>query len=258
MHYAFNVTTMPVKTFTLRERPDLEEDFAQLADEGWPRFLRQKDQLGVGAFWPSLFTTFAEFQLVVVDALGPVVAMGHTVPIAWDSAPETLPESLAEILRRAADDRARERPATVLSALAAIVSPRHRGKGLSTLVLREMLALAARHRFHSLVGPVRPTLKASYPLTPIERYIGWTTPDGAPFDPWMRTHWRLGAEIVRVAPRTLVITGTVAQWESWTDMRFPDSGPYVVPGALQPVRIDREADEGCYEDPNVWMRHRVT
>jgi len=41
-------------------------------------------------------------------------------------------------------------------------------------------------------------------------------------------------------------------------MRFPDSGPYVVPGALQPVRIDREADEGRYEDPNVWMRHRVT
>jgi hypothetical protein len=41
-------------------------------------------------------------------------------------------------------------------------------------------------------------------------------------------------------------------------MRFPESGPYVVPGALQPVRIDREQDEGHYEDPNVWMRHPVT
>ena len=38
-------------------------------------------------------------------------------------------------------------------------------------------------------------------------------------------------------------------------MAFPDSGPYVVPGALQPVRIDREHDVGRYEDPNIWMKH---
>jgi hypothetical protein len=40
-------------------------------------------------------------------------------------------------------------------------------------------------------------------------------------------------------------------------MRFPESGNYVVPGALQPVEIDRERDEGVYEDPNVWMNHRL-
>jgi hypothetical protein len=40
-------------------------------------------------------------------------------------------------------------------------------------------------------------------------------------------------------------------------MSFPESGPYVVPSALQPVQIDRERDEGRYEDPNVWMRHPV-
>jgi hypothetical protein len=39
---------------------------------------------------------------------------------------------------------------------------------------------------------------------------------------------------------------------------LPESGPFVVPGALQPVRIDRERDEGRYEDPNVWMRHPVS
>jgi hypothetical protein len=73
----------------------------------------------------------------------------------------------------------------------------------------------------------------------------------------MRVHWRLGAEVVRVAPCTLLITGTVAEWEEWTEMALPDSGPYVIEGALQPVTIDREHDEGRYEDPNVWMVHRV-
>lgn len=72
---------------------------------------------------------------------------------------------------------------------------------------------------------------------------------------WLRTHWRLGAAIVRVIPRAMVIAGTVAEWEDWTAMRFPDSGDHLVPGALQPVRIDRERDEGRYEDPNVWMKH---
>jgi hypothetical protein len=89
----------------------------------------------------------------------------------------------------------------------------------------------------------------------MERYIGWRRPDGALLDPWLRVHERLGAEIVRIAPRTLVILSSVADWEDWTEMAFPESGAYVVPGALQPVLIDREKDEGRYEDPNVWMRH---
>ena len=38
---------------------------------------------------------------------------------------------------------------------------------------------------------------------------------------------------------------------------FPESGEYVIPGALQPVLIDRNRDAGRYEDPNVWMRHPV-
>jgi hypothetical protein len=61
-----------------------------------------------------------------------------------------------------------------------------------------------------------------------------------------------------VAPRTAIATGTVAQWEEWTGMSFPETGEYIVPGALQPVHIDREKDLGRYEDPGVWMRHRIT
>ena len=40
-------------------------------------------------------------------------------------------------------------------------------------------------------------------------------------------------------------------------MRFPESGAYIVPGALQPVLMDLERDLGIYEEPNVWMRHPV-
>ena len=53
------------------------------------------------------------------------------------------------------------------------------------------------------------------------------------------------------------ITGTLAEWEAWTGMVFLDSGPYVVPGALVPVEIDRVIDQGVYIEPNVWMVHHI-
>ena len=53
------------------------------------------------------------------------------------------------------------------------------------------------------------------------------------------------------------ISGSVAEWEDWTKLVFPESGTYVVPGALVPVEIDRERDEGVYVEPNVWMHHKV-
>jgi hypothetical protein len=120
-----------------------------------------------------------------------------------------------------------------------------------------MLDLARAHRLPALLAPVRPAAKAAYPLAPMERYVRWETDDGLPLDPWLRVHARLGADILAVAPRTLVIEGPVADWERWTSLRFPDSGPYVVPGALQPVVVDRERDLVRYEDPNVWMRHAI-
>jgi hypothetical protein len=51
------------------------------------------------------------------------------------------------------------------------------------------------------------------------------------------------------------VAGTVAEWEEWTEIALPESGAYVVPGALVPVEIDRERDEGVYVEPNVWMVH---
>jgi len=245
-----------IKTFSLAEQPDREQDFDELADAGWPRFMRQRDALGLGTYWPELFSAWPDYQLVVMEGLQ-TLAVGHTVPISWNGTADDLPDSMAAILARAADDTKKGRPPKALSALAVLVAPAHRGKGVSAILLRAMQALASSTRLDALVAPVRPTMKDRYPLAPMERYVRWTREDGGPVDPWMRAHWRLGGDTIRVMPRAMVIVGTVAEWEDWTAMRFPDSGDYVVPGALQPVRIDRDRDEGRYEDPNVWMKHVV-
>jgi hypothetical protein len=88
-------------------------------------------------------------------------------------------------------------------------------------------------------------------LTPIDRYARWTRTDGEPFDAWVRLHVRLGGRIVGGVERSMTMRGTVAEWESWTGMPFPDTGRYIVPLAIAPVDIDRESDTGVYHDPNV-------
>jgi len=64
--------------------------------------------------------------------------------------------------------------------------------------------------------------------------------------------------MAKVCPRSMRITGTIAEWEQWAGMAFPESGAYVVPGALVPVEIDRAADLGVYVEPNVWVVHNLS
>ena len=124
-------------------------------------------------------------------------------------------------------------------------------------MLEGMRAAVSARGHADLVAPVRPSEKHRYPLVPIERYVCWRRDDGRLLDAWLRTHEQAGAELVGVAGHSMRISGTVGDWERWTGLRFPDSGAYVVPGALVPVEIDRERDEGLYVEPNVWMHHRV-
>jgi hypothetical protein len=132
-----------------------------------------------------------------------------------------------------------------------------RGAGLSGTMVGAMRAGAKAAGYRAVIACVRPTEKDRYPLIPIERYALWKRADGLPFDSWMRLHARLGARIVRASPEAMMVRGSVADWESWTGMAFPESGSYVVPRATQPVVIDRERDEGIYYDQNVWMVHNI-
>jgi hypothetical protein len=245
---------MTFETTTLERRPELADQVNRLAGEAWPAFMLHADT----PYWDSLFDTFARFQILFCDPADTLIALGHTIPFVWDGTLEDLPPKIDEVMERAIDTHGERRAPTALSALAALVSPEHQGRGLSLEILRSMRSLAAEHGMHSLVAPVRPTLKSLYPLTSIERYARWQRSDGAPFDPWLRVHWKLGAEYLNATPEATIITGTVAEWEEWTGMYFPESGEYVVSGALQPILIDREQNVGTYSDPNVWMRHSIT
>lgn len=242
-----------VVTTTLDADPNLLDPVESLGSKAWPSILYHSDVES----WRLLFTTFTRFQIVLTDRSGDVVAAGHTVPVVWDGTTEDLPKSIEDILQRAINGHRNAVAPTTLVALAAIVDPKHQRKGLSSVLVRAMVDLARENRLDSVIAPVRPTLKSQYPLIPIDRYAELKQVDDLPFDPWMRVHAKLGAVQLAIAPKTLVVTGTVREWEKWTGRRFPKSGSYLVKGALAPVIIDKDKNKGTYEEPNIWMLHSV-
>jgi GNAT superfamily N-acetyltransferase len=216
------------------------EAFSQLR-RAWPEIVFH--DVVSNEYWSRLYDERPDFQFALVED-GRVVAEGNSLPV------NGLPRGWRDAFPSGFGDKEPDR----LCALAILIDPDRQGGGLSHVMLEHMRGLAAE-RGWDLVAPVRPTLKHRYPLTPIERYVEWRREDGLLFDPWLRAHERLGAELVGVAPDSLIAEGTVAELEEWCGLAFPESGSYVVEGALVPVEIDREANRGRYSEPNVWMRH---
>jgi hypothetical protein len=235
-----------LEAFTAAERPDLWAQAREggLFDGVWPEYNNHGNH--TGRYFGSLFPRHADLQILFTDRRsGRLVARGRTIPFHWDGALETLPAGIDAVGLQAVD--APDRP-TALSALAAEVVADYQRSGLSGFVLAGMAAVARRHRLAPLVAPVRS-------LIPIERYASWRRQDGLPFDPWLRVHARLGARILRSEPRSLEITAPTADWETWTQMAFPDDGEYVFPAGLAPLSVHGQT--GSYWEPNVWMRHDV-
>ena len=242
---------MSLRFHTAAERSELREQLSELVD-AWPAFMLE-DPVAATCF-PLLYERFPTLQHFLVETdTDELVAEVNSVPVAvvLDDLPD---RGWDDVLERGTTGD--EEPNAV-SAIQVLIRPGRHGQGLSARCLERMREAVRAHGFADLIAPVRPSWKARYPLVAIDRYVTWTTDEGLPLDPWLRVHARLRAVLVRPCPRSMTITGSVPDWERWAEMAFPDSGQYVVPGALEPVSIDREHDLGTYVEPNVWMHHRL-
>ena len=205
---------------TTIERPDLHDRFEDAFRSVWPEFIFH-DSIS-NQYVDRVQERFPRYDVTVVDGQR-VVAGGWGVVLSWDQTIDDLPDGYDGALVRSFSTHDEGRGNT-LSVMAAAVRPDCQGMGLSALVLMELRERALDGGLVSVIAPVRPTLKSRYPLTPIERFATWRRTDGEHVDPWIRIHERLGAAVLAVASRSMVISGSVEDWERWTGMLFPDSG----------------------------------
>jgi GNAT superfamily N-acetyltransferase len=244
--------TVTVEAMSARARPDDQLD--DLFSDGWPEFITADRE--VKRHIGRVRELFEDLELVLLDSDDVIVAAGWAVPVQWSGEPHDLPDGYTASLAQALTDHDRGGGCNTLVVMAAQVHPHRRGQGLAGKLLAAFAELADARELTFVVAPVRPTFKSRYPLTPIERFATWTRDDRLPLDPWIRTHVRIGARVVKCAPSSQTMTGTVVEWERWTQMALPDSGSYVIPDGLNPLDVDVEADLGTYIEPNVWVRHR--
>lgn len=231
------------------DRPDLREVRLALSAATFPEYLHH-NATG-NELWPRLYDTFPDFQLALLDGAD-IVAELHCAPLAWDGTLADLPAGWEDGFRRSF---AADRPASALHALAISVRPERQGEGLGRRMLDAMRALAAEHGLDALIACVRPTRKALYPLTPIERYVDWRREDGTHVDPWIRLHERAGGRILRAAPESFTLEAPASDWQEWLGLELPEDGDYVVPGMLAPLVV--RGGVGRHVEPNVWMVHQA-
>jgi GNAT superfamily N-acetyltransferase len=241
-----------VEIVTTADRHDLDGQARDAFRPGWPEFIFH-DPVS-SKYIGRVEAYFPQYDLLLLDE-GQVVAGGWGVPICWDGTISTLPDGYDGTLVSAVTSHERSVPADTLCIMAAAVRADRQGSGLAGQTLTALRTRATHAGLQRVIAPVRPALKSRYPLTPMESFARWTRSDGLHIDPWIRTHQRLGANILAPAPRSMVITGTVAEWEDWAAMAFPETGQYVVPDALELVAIDHERDRGTYSETNLWIRH---
>ena len=231
------------------------ESALELARRSWPEFMWH-DEVAIEN-WHEFYDRFGKYQSIMIDeAEGEVVAMGHSLPFRWDHDLADLPEEGWDwvIQQAVADDRNGAQP-NLLAAVFVGVREEYKNRGLSRMILLSFRPTAKQYGFANLVIPVRPNEKPIYPLISMEDYIQWKNETGMPFDAWLRIQVRAGGKFIKVCNRSKIVRGTRAEWETWTAMKFPQSGSYIVPGALCPMEMDIDLDEGVYVEPNVWVQH---
>jgi hypothetical protein len=239
---------------TAKSDRELLRQASGLIYKQWPEFMLNDP---VADHFTECYDRLGEYQFVLLDEKSDEpVALGNSIPLCWNAAPAELPEEGWDwAMTKGIGDFHRSRQPTPLAALQVVVFGANQGRGLSSHVVSTMKQIGRDAGLVGMIAPVRPTLKSQHPLVSIDQYIEWTDDDGLPFDPWLRVHVKLGARIIKPCHRAMKITGSVAEWEQWTGMKFPTSGQHIIPGALTPVDIDCEQDIGIYVEPNVWVYH---
>ncbi len=248
---------------TFAQRPDLlSKVFGPEIQSAVPEFMRH-DPVSALYYGAGQLDCYREFGLASVDPAQPdqPVARAFSVPFAFRDGTrgrEELPDGGWDaVIRWADEDRRAGRSPTAVSALEIMVAPPFQRRGVSRLMLTALRGNARRLGFADLYAPLRPTDKHREPLTPFADYVARRREDGLPHDSWVRSHFSAGAEIVKIAPCSMVIAGTIAEWSRWTGLGFTASGPAIVPGALSPIHVSLDQDHAVYVEPNLWVHHRL-
>ncbi|AVA41897.1 transferase [Proteus mirabilis] len=242
-------------------RSDLLDKAEAMIANHWPAFM-----MGTSvddSYWERLYDVpFSHYQFMAVlktQTEEKVIGVINSIALPWqtNSLNDLPDEGWDRVFQLGMEAEEQQLPCHLISALSVTIDHHYRGKGIAQRLINTLKEHAKKQGYLGVAVPVRPTLKHCYPFHSFAEYCQWKNDNDEPFDPWIRTHWRLGATTIKIAPQSMKIEAPTEKWQQWTSLRFPVSGDYTIPMGLAPLNIDIQRQYGVYLEPNLWMFHRI-
>jgi GNAT superfamily N-acetyltransferase len=194
----------------------------------------------------------AELHLLAFNENGELIGTIDAVGFDWDGAASTLPSGgwTAMVLR--AREGFETKP-MYASAVGASVLKEYRAHGVAEQLLVALRDQALKLGYKGLIAPVRPSSQFRMPHLHISEYAMVRLADNQHFDPWVRTHERVGGRIVGTTENSMVCSAPIESWERWTRMKLPKEGLVLIPGSTG--WLDLHEGTGVLAEDSIWVLH---
>ena len=234
------------------------EEVDKLYAKAWERYLLEEEDIpiddnGDNKNSKQVERPNYEFYFWGIRLNADLIAAASLISLPLDDSLDEFPDAGWQFVC----DRAlvKDKKHNTVSLLSAAICPSQRGKGISKLLVEQIKLNLKELGYSMLIAPIRPSFKFKYPEMSMEEYLSLKNNNGEIFDPWLRTHLKLGGEMLNICKESYQIKASLKKWSEWTkcDIR-KNQGTFLPRQALVPVEIVGEI--GIYTEPNVWVRHR--
>lgn len=233
--------------------PEQIEQYRQGVSEAFPDIILASPTSK--KYWNRLESYFPQFQRFLLSDTSEIIAFINSIPFYYDQAHENLSDDGWDwMLAKGIHDYEDGIKANYLGGLQIIVRKEYLGMGFSREILRHAKQVFKKVSFQNLLIPIRPTKKFEHPDMSMDAYMQLKA-DQKVYDPWIRTHVKSGAEIIKICHNSMNIQGDIPFWEDILKQKISSSGNYLPHGALNPIRIDIDQNKGEYREPNIWLKY---
>lgn len=203
--------------------------------------------------WEKVETYFPDFQRILINENNTIVGIVCTLPFYWEDELSELPmDGWDWLMGKGIDDFEKKQKPNLLGGLQIIINKEYKGKGLSRTFIAEGKRIMATKGLKYFALPIRPTLKHNFPDMSMDDYLEYKE-NGKIYDPWIRTHLKSGAKLIKVCTNAMNVKGDIQFWESLMNRKINQSGLYKVDGGLNLVKISKEENIGEYSEDNIWI-----
>lgn len=206
-------------------------------------------------YWKHIEQYFPEQQLFLVNSDQQLIGFFNTIPFHFDQPLTDLPNNGWDwMVKKGIHDFESGQSPNALGGLQVIITKEFLGKGYSKVIIQEGKQRLKANGIQRLIIPIRPIFKHQFPHMEMKEYMAMTQ-EGQIYDPWIRTHLKGGAEILKVCSHSMHVEGDLKFWEALQEKSIFQTGEHLIKGALNPVYIDVQKNYGEYWEENIWIHY---